>query len=121
MDQEKAINIEQNNDVVIVTFNIASISSVPEIEQIAAQLRDFVDESRPQRIIVDFTGVKFFSSLMLGVLVDIWKKLRDNDGVIAISGINLGLTRVFKITNLDKLFKSFPDLDSAVKGISKQP
>jgi anti-sigma B factor antagonist len=121
MDQEKAINIEQNNDVAIVTFNIASISSVSDIERIAAQLRDFVDRSRPQRIIVDFTGVKFFSSQMLGLLVDIWKRLRDYDGLVAISGINPGLTRVFRITNLDKLFKFYPDLNSAVEGISKQP
>jgi len=120
MDPEKAINIEQNNDVVIVNFNIASISSVSEIEQIAAQLRDFVGRSEPQRIVVDFTGVKFFSSQMLGLLVDIWKKLKDNNGLIAISGINPGLTRVFRITNLDRLFKFYPDLTSAVKGISKQ-
>lgn len=121
MDHEKAINIEQNSNVAIVTFNISSISGVPEIEQIAAHLRDFIDRSKPQRIVVDFTGVKFFSSLMLGVLVDIWKKLRDNDGVIAISGIDPGLTRVFRITNLDKLFKAYPDLDSAIKSISKLP
>jgi anti-sigma B factor antagonist len=121
MDQEKAINIEQSDDVVIVTFNIASISSVSDIERIAAQLRDFVDRFRPQRIVVDFTGVKFFSSQMLGLLVDIWKRLKDNDGLVAISGINPGLTRVFKITNLDKLFKFYPDLNSAVKGISEQP
>ena len=118
MDQQKIIDIRIENDVAVVNFTIPSISGTSGIEQVTAQLRQFMKESTPKNIVVDFVGVKFFSSQMLGLLVDIWKKIQQDNGILAISGINPELTRVFKITNLDKIFKFYPDAISAVKDIS---
>lgn len=57
---------------------------------------------------------------MLGLLVDTWRKLSDYGGIVLISGINPQLNRVFKITNLDKIFDFYPDRASAVKAISQK-
>ena len=69
-------------------------------------------------MLIDFTGVKFFSSSMLGLLVDLWRRLKEYNGTMVISGINPQLTRVFKITNLDKIFEFYPDGASAVKTLA---
>ncbi|MCK5173027.1 MAG: STAS domain-containing protein [Planctomycetes bacterium] len=118
MDQEKVIDITNENGVAIVKFTIPSISGTSGIDHVAAQLRQFMQEASPKKIVIDFSQVKFFSSQMLGLLVDIWKKIQEDSGILAISGINPDLNRVFKITNLDKIFKFYPDAISAVKDIS---
>jgi anti-anti-sigma regulatory factor len=38
---------------------------------------------------------------------------------VVISGINPNLTRVFRITNLDKVFKFYPDVESALKALAQ--
>jgi len=58
--------------------------------------------------------VKFFSSQILGMLLDMRSKLSVNNGEVLISAINPQLHRVFRITNLDKIFRFFPDVESAV-------
>ena len=118
MDKEKTIEITNIGDVTIVSFNSASISGADGIEEIISRLREFVTDNRPRKMVVDFGGVKFFSSQLLGLLVDVWRRLKDYDGRLVISGINPQLGRVFKITNLDRIFEFYPDRQSAVKAIN---
>jgi anti-anti-sigma regulatory factor len=49
--------------------------------------------------------------------VDIWRKLGEYGGIMLISGINPQLNRIFKITNLDKIFEFYPDRAGAIKAI----
>ena len=107
------IAIEANNAV--VAFKSASLSDVDGITNASGQIKDFIEENKPKRLIFDFEGVKFFSSQVLGLLLDIRAKLSEHSGEVVISAINPQLHRVFKITNLDKVFKFFPDKESALK------
>ena len=68
-----------------------------------------------KEMVIDFENVKFFSSAVLGLLLDIRAKLKTYEGEVVISGINPQLYRVFKITNLDKIFRFFPDKQSAIR------
>ena len=108
------IEIVTSDNVSIVSFSARSIGGISEIEQISAELQAYVRENQPMKMVVDFNGVGFFSSQMLGLLVDIWRRMKEYEGVILISGINPQLARVFKITNLDRIFQFYPDRDSAV-------
>jgi len=114
MDKKPIIKIDVQGSVSVVSFASASIGSIDEMEQINIEVREYVEKNHPKKIVVDFNGVRFFSSQMLGLLVDIWRRLRENDGQVFISGINPQLSRVFKITNLDKIFEFYPDMESAV-------
>ena len=118
MDKKCAVEITSKENVVIVTFKAASITNTTEIETISKQMSKFIEENHPDKIVVDFEGVKFFSSQVLGMLLNIRAKLKSNEGEIVVSAINPQLYRVFKITNLDKIFRFFPDKKSAVKAIN---
>lgn len=117
MDEKKIIEITDEDDVKVVSFAAESISAALDVEQVASELREFVLANKPTRIVVDFDGVKFFSSQILGLLVDVWRKLQNYGGFFVISGINPQLNRVFKITNLDKIFEFYPDRAGAVRAI----
>ncbi len=111
------ITIEK--DTATISFNVASLAAGQILEETAQLISDLIKNSKPRNIIVDFTGVKFFSSQMLGILLDARKKLSSSSGNIAISGINPQLYRVFKITNLDKIFRFYPDVKSASRDLKK--
>ena len=117
MDEKQIIEIADEDGVKVVSFGAESISGALDVEQVARELREFVLSNEPKRVVVDFAGVKFFSSQILGLLVDVWRKLQNYGGFFAISGINPQLNRVFKITNLDKIFEFYPDRTGAVKAI----
>ena len=117
MDEQNIISVEQVEGVVLVTFNVPSISSVSSVERISERLRPIASSSDALNIVIDFDGVKFFSSLVLGMLVDVWRRLKNAGGRLVISGINPQLSRVFRITNLDTIFQFYPDRSSAIAAV----
>jgi len=118
MNEIVDVQITSEDSVAVVAFKTASISDVEEIANASKHIKDFVDENQPIRLIFDFSRVKFFSSLVLGVLLEIRSKLASYNGEVAISAINPQLHKVFKITNLDKIFTFFPDKEAAVSAVS---
>ena len=115
MAEELSIETTMEANVAVVAFRSASITDVEAIGTATDRIRDFVDENQPGKLVFDFEQVRFFSSQVLGLLLDIRARLEPYDGKVVISAINPQLHRVFKITNLDRVFGFFPDKDSAVK------
>ena len=119
MDEQ--VNVEiTSGESAVVAFKSASLSEPEAIAAASKQINEFVRENRPNWVIFDFGAVKFFSSQVLGLLLDVRAKLKESKGEVLISGINPQLYRVFKITNLDKLFRFFPDKEAAVKALGPE-
>jgi len=115
MNEKDPLEITTDNDVTVITFNATSISGLEGLEAVSKLIGEFVSAHYPRKILFDFQRVKFFSSQTLGLLLDVWRRVREYQGCIAISGINPQLHRVFKITNLDKIFPFYPDRQIAVR------
>ena len=118
MSQEKIIKIVEEADIAVVTFLVPSICGTNDVDQTSNLLREYLDDSKPKAVIVDFVGVKFFSSQVLGLLVDTWKRLRNYGAPLYICGINPELSRVFRITNLDKIFDFCEDKRAAMNALA---
>jgi len=113
------INLEINKDknFAVITFQINSMSNAEQISAMSAKILKFIEENRPNKMVIDFENVKFFSSQVLGMLLEIRAKLHRYNAELVISAINPQLHRVFMITNLDKIFRFFPDRKNAEKGL----
>jgi anti-sigma B factor antagonist len=118
IDEKIGVEITSVRNAAVVAFKTASISNVEEIAAASEQIKEFIEEKHPKEVVVDFEGVKFFSSAVLGLLLDIRAKLKMYDGEVVISAINPQLYRVFKITHLDRIFKFFPDKENAVGAVN---
>ena len=116
--KSNVVEITGNKKAAIVAFKSASISNMEEIAAASRQIKEFIEAEQPKEMVVDFELVKFFSSAVLGLLLDIRAKLKTYDGEVVISSINPQLYRVFKITHLDRIFKFFPDKENAIKAVS---
>jgi anti-sigma B factor antagonist len=113
----ETLDIRTDEGVIIVSFKQASIGGIGEVEKIAETLRSLITDPDACNMVVDFSSVSFFSSQMLGVLVDIWRRMKDKNGTLSISGINPQLTRVFRITHLDNLFKFYENTEAAISAL----
>jgi len=111
------LDIRTENGVFVVSFKQASIGGIGEVEKIAETLRGLIKDQDVCNMVVDFSTVSFFSSQMLGLLVDIWRRTKDKGGTLLISGINPQLTRVFRITHLDKLFNFYENTEAAISAL----
>ncbi|MBN2182609.1 MAG: STAS domain-containing protein [Sedimentisphaerales bacterium] len=120
MDEKNLIEIITRSNAGIVTFQSPSISDVEGIAAVSKQIMAFIEKNRPKRLIFDFEKVKFFSSQVLGLLLEIRAKLEAYNGEVLISAINPQLHRVFRITNLDKIFSFFKDKESAINTINSE-
>jgi len=114
MQEEIGLDIARDGNVAIASFKSACISDAEEITKASTQLRQYIQADPPKRMVFDFDGVKFFSSQVLGLLLEARAHLRPHDGDVAVTSLNPQLLRVFKITNLDKIFRLYPDLATAV-------
>ncbi len=114
------LNIEMTAEgrVAVITFKAASINSAEKITAAAEQIKNFIGENRPEKIVFDFEKVKFFSSQVLGLLLDIRARMEMSNGQVVISAIDPHLHKVFRITNLDRIFKFFADKKNAVEAMS---
>lgn len=119
MTEHNIIKITTASAVTTVSFNVTSLTAEHGLEQAGQQLLDLIENQKPKNLVIDFAGVKFFSSQMLGILINAKKKLSAQEGNVIISGINPQLYRVFKITNLNKIFTFYPNAQAAIDDLKK--
>ena len=117
MEEKNEILINTQDEIAVVTFLNSSISDTEKISAAAKHIESFISQNQTKKIVFDFSEVKFFCSRVLGMLLEIRSKLNGSGGQVVISAINPQLYRVFKITNLDKIFKFFPDKKSAIESL----
>ena len=116
-DKTSIVKIATEGGRATVGFRSTTVSDMEAVLAASRQIKDYIEKNHPRQIIFDFDKVRFFSSQVLGLLLDIRAKLEMYSGEVVISSINPQLHRVFKITNLDKIFRFFPDMASALKAL----
>jgi anti-sigma B factor antagonist len=84
--------------------------TAPEFKQ---QLLDAISQGA-RHVVVDFTDTTFIDSTTLGVLVGGVKRLRSNDGQLALVCSDRNITKIFEITGLDRVFTIYGTRDEAV-------
>ena len=120
MPEQGSLLIQTVQGVTIVTFDDESILDPLQVQDIGEQLHRLIEEEDRQRLILDFHKVKILSSQMLGVLIGLLKRIRSDRGRIVICGMKSELHKVFKITNLDKLFTFYKTEGNALRSFEGQ-
>jgi len=112
---ENELLITPYKDVSVVSFQNISVLDSANIEALGRSLLDLVEKQDTRKLILEFTTVRFMSSQALGVLLQLKKAMDPVHGKIVIVGIRPELHKVFKITNLHKMFTFHDDLDKALQ------
>jgi len=111
---ENELVIQQYKDVTVVNFQNVSVLDSANIEALGRSLLELVEKQDNRKMVLEFTAVRFMSSQALGVLLQLKKAMDPLKGKIVIVGIKPELHKVFKITNLHKMFTFHGELDQAL-------
>ena len=110
------IKTEQLGDdaYVISLAGEVDLYTAPEFKQ---QLLEVIGQGGKQ-VIVDFSNTTFIDSTTLGVLVGGVKRLRTNEGQLALVCSDRNITKIFEITGLDRVFPIHESREAAIAAVS---
>ncbi len=116
-----SLRSKEFEDILVVQFTEAKILDEAKIQQIGKELMDMaVSAKDKKKMVVNFQGVSFMSSAMIGKLVLLNKQCKTLEVVLKLCEISSNVMEVFKITKLNKVFDIHADEDKAIKSFTKK-
>lgn len=69
-------------------------------------------------LLIDLSNVQFFGSSFIEVLFRAWNRIQQQPGGrFALCGLTPNCAEVIEVTNLDRLWKTFPDREAALRAL----
>jgi anti-sigma B factor antagonist len=88
----------------LVTFNDTHILETGQIDKLKELLAPVIKKTDQGKLVLNFSNVQSLSSAMLGLLLTIHKRMREQSGDMEIWNLNKNIIKVFEITQLTKIF-----------------
>ncbi len=109
---------EQNGDVFLLCplHNVSSLADADlmgEMSRLCAQLA----QSDMQRVVVDFSNVDYFGSLMLEALRMLWNSIPGAEGRMALCNVSPVGKEILEIARFDQLWPVLESRDEAVRAV----
>ncbi len=112
---------EEIEGTLVVYFNDAKILDEAIIQRIGTALVEAADAAGSEkRMVLNFRGVNFMSSAMIGKLVLLSKKCRKDNISLKLCEISGTVQEVFKIMKLNKVFEIYKTEEKALKAFDKK-
>ena len=73
-------------------------------------------DRRPEPLVIDLQEVVYIDSSGVGMLVEIFRRVRSYGGSLRLCGLGRQVLGVFEITRLDKFFSIYPGQLEALAG-----
>jgi anti-anti-sigma factor len=115
MTDETHLILTKKDNVTVIGFKDPTILDAYHVNEVSKELFGLIGKEGYRLLVLDFSTIKMLSSQTLSVLLKMRQELDAVDGRMVLSGIDPGLYRVFRITNLQSIFEFFSDIDSAVE------
>lgn len=109
MNQLKHLDVKKVGVVTVVSFRAQKILDDLVIQQVGEELYKIADSEPGIKLLLNFDGVAFLSSSVLGKLISLNKKCKANQGKLKMCEMDPKIYELFTITGLNKLFSIHPD------------
>jgi len=108
------IDVEESQGVICVLFRENSILDEANIRAIGEDLMELTEIHSEIKLLLNFDGVNYLSSGMLGKLIALHKKVKSDKGKLRLCSIKPQIFDVFSVTKLDRVLDIHPDKESAM-------
>lgn len=116
-----ALRSQETEGVWVVAFTDAKILDDARIQQLGKELVEKAEQAKSTKgMVLDFSGVAFMSSAMIGKLVLLNKKCKQDNVLLKLCNITPNVAEVFKIMRLNKVFDIYKDQEKAVQSFDKK-
>lgn len=109
------VEFEDDGDKLIVT--LTGELDHHSAEEVRIKIDDKIDRASTSKVIMDFANVNFMDSSGIGVIIGRYKKISMKKGTICIANAKGSVERIFELSGLYKIIKSYKTLDEALSGI----
>jgi anti-sigma B factor antagonist len=114
MPVEFAVNPQTENGLLVVEVaGEIDLFTAPELKN---AITDGIDAGS-EKVVIDLSKTTFLDSTALGVLLGAVKRLRANDGSLAIVNSDENIAKTFEITGLDQILSIYATRAEAVKAL----
>jgi len=110
---------DEQEGILIARFQGGRIIDESHIENLGKELNELLNEEQ-NKIILNFGGVNFMSSAMIGKLIQFGKKCSNSGTELRLCDINENIEEVFELMKLGTMFKVESDEEAARKSLSKK-
>ncbi len=115
MARHPGLEISEEGDVTVVRFRDSRLFNLAEIEQVGKELCALLEEGRIRRFVVDFSGVDYLSSALLGKLISLNTKVQARKGRVKLCNLQPGVVEIFHVSRLDRVFSITEDVAEALR------
>lgn len=115
MDKQR-LKVTAVGPVTLVDLLDEEISKFDEaaVAQIARDLFNVVDENDPVQMLLNFGRVGYLNSSMLGVLIRLKKRIKEQGGTLKLCSLSPALYEMFVFTEVYKLFDIHKNAQAAL-------
>ena len=99
---------------VLVLEGEIDLHESPRVRQAVQQLL----EENPARVFIDFSSVSYIDSSGMAVLIEAMQRINAYGGKLALFGIHDTVQVIFRIAQLDQVFRIFPDKAAAEQALA---
>jgi anti-sigma B factor antagonist len=115
-----AIEQREEGNVLVVSFKDFKILDEQRIAEIGYELTTLVGQTPAGRMLVNFEGVTFMSSAMIGKIIQLNKNCKDKSVDLRLCSISANVMEVFKLMRLNKVLNIQKDEPTAIKSFDKK-
>lgn len=116
-----SLQIQENDGIVLVYMADAKILDEPQIQKIGEELLSAAERAAgTKKMVVNFRGVGYMSSAMIGKLVLLNKHCKNQGITLKLCEISSNVEEVFKIMKLNKVFDIHKTEEKAIKSFDKK-
>lgn len=113
---EDLLSLDTVKDIAVITLLKKEISA-EDNEDLKDELGALINKGY-KKLVIDFEGVKFVSSVILATLVIALKMVRVDNGYINLSSMTDKIKWLFEITRLNRVFGIYNTKEEALKEVS---
>ena len=116
MQEFRYIRVEQIGSAIVVRFVESDLSGMAMAESIGIELSHAIAQFAPSRLIIDFDGVKLIASSVIGTLLNVRKRLTQQDSVLLLCRVPVPIREVYRTLNLEgRMLRVFPTVEEAIQ------
>jgi anti-anti-sigma factor len=102
------LGVWQHGKVIVVRFGDHQMLDELTVKKISEELYDIADRADCKHLVLDFSGVLGFSTLMLGKLLVLRKKMLSKEGRLVLCDLGPEVEDVIVAMKLDTIFEIMP-------------
>jgi len=114
--KDNIIHATDRNGVTVARIHAEAILNEDQVQAFGQALLALADVPG-RRVILNFLGLQHLTSLALGELIRLHKRLAESGGELCLADIDPRIYELFSITRLDRLFRIFDREEEAVAAL----